>query len=76
MDVKLKSDHRLILLSTEVTKLCLPRKSLPNYKVLHWSKLKALVDDKINVTEKLKFILEGVENIVGKEKMLITSIFP
>ena len=49
--------------------------SLPNGKFLDWSKLKAFADDKVNVTEKLKFILERVENIVGKEKMLITSIF-
>ena len=29
--------------------------SLPN-KILDWSKLKALADNKINVTEKLKFV--------------------
>ena len=40
--------------------------SLPNDKILDWSKLKALADDKINVTEKLKFVLRRVENIVGK----------
>ena len=40
--------------------------SLPNNKILDWSKLKAFADDKINVTEKLKLILERVENIVGK----------
>ena len=28
--------------------------------------MKAFADDKINVTEKLKFVLERVENIVGK----------
>ena len=33
---------------------------------LDWSKLKALADDKINVTEKLKFVLGRVENIMGK----------
>ena len=37
--------------------------SLPNDKFLDWSKLKALADDKINVTKKLKFILGRVENI-------------
>ena len=31
-----------------------------------WSKLKAFADDKIIVTEKLKFVLGIVENIVGK----------
>ena len=30
--------------------------------------MKAFGDDKINVTEKLKFVLGGVENIVGKEE--------
>ena len=39
---------------------------LPNDKIFHWSKLKAFADDKINVTEILKFVLETVENIVGK----------
>ena len=40
--------------------------SLPNDKILDRSKLKPLADDKINVTEKLKFVLGRVENIVGK----------
>ena len=31
--------------------------SVPNDKVLDWSKLKACADDKINVTESLKFVL-------------------
>ena len=34
--------------------------------ILEWFKLKAFADDKINVTEKLKFVLGRVENIVGK----------
>ena len=38
----------------------------PNGKLLDWSKLKAFADDKINVTEKLKFVLGTGENIVGK----------
>ena len=37
---------------------------LPNNKILDWSKLKGFADDKINVTEKLKLVLERVENIV------------
>ena len=41
-------------------------KSFPNYKILDWSKWKAFADGKINVTEKLKFVLERAENIVGK----------
>ena len=41
-----------------------------------WSKLKAFVDDKINVNEKLKFCLGRDRNIVWeKDKMLIFSIF-
>ena len=40
--------------------------SLPYDTILDWSKLKAFADDKINVTEKLKVLLERVENIVGK----------
>ena len=48
----------------------------PNDKILDCSKLKALADDNINVTENLKFVLGKVENIVGnKEKTLVTSIF-
>ena len=46
--------------------ICLWINSLPNDKILDWSKLKALADGKINVTEKLKFVLRRVENIVGK----------
>ena len=40
--------------------------SLPHNKILDWSNLKAFADDKINVTEKMKFLLERVENIVRK----------
>ena len=40
--------------------------SLPIDKMLGWSKLKAFADDKIKVTEKFKFVLGRVENIVGK----------
>ena len=32
---------------------------LPNNNFLDWSKLKAFADDKTNVTEKLKTVLEG-----------------
>ena len=39
---------------------------LPNNKVLDWSKLKALADDKINKTQKLKIVSSWIENIVGK----------
>ena len=40
--------------------------SLPDDDILDWSKLKAFADDKIKVTENLKFVLLRVENIVGK----------
>ena len=37
--------------------------SLPNNKILTQSKLKALADAKINVTQILKFVSGSVENI-------------
>ena len=40
--------------------------SLPNDKILDWSKLKGFADDKINVIQKLKFVVGLLENIVGK----------
>ena len=40
--------------------------SLPNDKILDWSKLKAFADDKLNLAEKFKFALGRVENIMGK----------
>ena len=40
--------------------------SLPNDKISHWSKPKAFADKKINVTEKLEFVLGRVENIGEK----------
>ena len=40
--------------------------SLPSDKFLNLSKLKAFGDDKINVTEKLKFVCARVKIIVGK----------
>ena len=44
--------------------------------MLDWSKLKVFADDKINVTERLKFVLERVENvglgvIVGYQHFLL-----
>ena len=42
--------------------------SLPNNKFLAWSKLKAFADDKIYVTEKLKFLLGTVENVTGNRE--------
>ena len=40
--------------------------SQPNDTFLDWYKLKAFAGNKINVTEKLKFVLRREENIVGK----------
>ena len=39
---------------------------LPNDKMLDWSRLKAFADDKINVTQILKFVFERTKNILGK----------
>ena len=52
---------------------CKAFNSIPIYsflynKILDWSKLKAFTDDKINLTEKLKFVSGRVEKIVGKEE--------
>ena len=47
---------------------CMMFNSLPNDKIVDWSKLKAFADDKRKVTEKLKFVLGMVENIVGKRE--------
>ena len=44
--------------------------SLPNDKILGWSKFKALGDDKINVAEKLEFAIRWVETFWEKQKML------
>ena len=48
---------------------------LPNDQILASTKLKGFADDKINVTQKLKFVLGRVEKLVEKEKTLVTSIF-
>ena len=40
--------------------------SLPNDKVLDWSKLKNIAEEKINLDRKSTLVLERVENIVGK----------
>ena len=39
---------------------------LPNNQILDLSKLKEFADNKINMTQKLKFALGRVKNIVGK----------
>ena len=42
--------------------------SLPNDKFLVWSKLKPIADDKINVTEKLKFDFGKGRKHYGKRR--------
>ena len=53
------------------------RKDIDHYiKRNRTHKLKEFAEDKINVTQKLKFDFGRVENIVRKSsKMLVTSIF-
>ena len=51
---------------SQLTRIHFSFNSLPNDKILDWSKLKAFTDKKINVTENLKFVLGRVGNIVGK----------
>ena len=41
-------------------------KSLPNNKILDWSKFKAFADDKFNVVRIMISVSDRVENIVGK----------
>ena len=43
-----------------------PFNSSPNDKILDWFKLKAFANDKVNVTQKLKFVSKRIENILGK----------
>ena len=40
--------------------------SLPNNKILDWSKRKAFADDKIKLPKMMIFVFDRVENIVGK----------
>ena len=40
--------------------------SVPNNKIFDWSKLKAFADNKIKVLEKMIFVFDRFENIVGK----------
>ena len=39
--------------------------SLPNDKIIDWSELEAFSDEKINMTEKLIFVLRKVEKNLG-----------
>ena len=49
--------------------------SLPNGKILDWSKFKALADDKINRTKNLNLFWEGYKTFWESKKMFVTSIF-
>ena len=40
--------------------------SLPDNEMLDWTKLKAFADGKSNVAKLMNFLLDRVENIVGK----------
>ena len=40
--------------------------SLPDGKILDWSKLKAFSDDKINVADMMISLSDRIKNIVGK----------
>ena len=48
---------------------------LPDDKILGLPKLNAFADDKSNVTQNIKVVFFSIENIMGKEEMLVTSIF-
>ena len=46
---------------------CLPLLiSVPNDKILGWSKLKTFTDDKIKLAKRMIFVFDRIENIVGK----------
>ena len=48
--------------------------SSPDDKNLYWSKLKAFTDI-LKVAQMTKFVIDSLENIVGKGENLVTSIF-
>ena len=50
--------------------------SLPNDKILDWSKIKAFAEDKVNLTQKLKFALGRVENCGEWRKSWLPAFSP
>ena len=48
---------------------------LPDDKIKNFSKFKAFADDKIMVTQILKFVLGRIENIVGKRENAVYQHF-
>ena len=49
--------------------------SFQNRKILDWTKLKAFADDNLNAAKMIISCFARVGTIVGKEKLLVTSIF-
>ena len=49
--------------------------SSPNDKILYFFKLKSFADAKINVIEKMKFVLGRVKNMVGKRGNAVYQYF-
>ena len=77
------SEEKKVFKSFNFQRRLNPVNSLTNDKISDWSKLKAYAEDKINVTEKMKFVFERVENMVEKEEnvgyqhfLLFQSCFP
>ena len=50
--------------------------SLPNDKILDWSKLKTLADDKIKVTEELNFVLGKRKHFWKRRNCSLRAISP
>ena len=50
--------------------------SSQNDKIMDWSKLEAFADDKLNVNEKLKFVLGRVENCQKRRKCWFSTFSP
>ena len=63
---------KIVLFGKELRQLNLL--TLPN-NILDMSKLKALADDKENVTQELKLVFGKVENIVGKGEHAVNQPF-
>ena len=50
--------------------------SLANDKILAKSKMRAFLDDILNVSQNIKSVFHRVENIVGKGEMLAPAFSP
>ena len=66
IEIKLKAAENTIQSILNESRKTILLINSTNQQFLHWSKLKAFADNKINMTEKLKLVLGSVENIVGK----------